>query len=62
MYFHDNPQNTIDLNFFGSDIEHDDYYLLLTNKKNDKDEIVLQVSPNGDVDYFSDIDNIKSNS
>ncbi len=55
MYFDDNDQNTINMNFFGSDIDQDDYYVLLKNRKNDKNEIVLQVSPHGQVSYFSQV-------
>jgi hypothetical protein len=55
MYFDDNDQNTTNMNFFGSDINRDDYYVLLKNKKNDKNEIVLEVSPHGSVSYFSEV-------
>ncbi|MDE3183920.1 MAG: hypothetical protein KGM16_10925 [Bacteroidota bacterium] len=55
MYFDDNDQNTTNMNFFGSDIDQDDYYVLLENKKNDKKEIVLQVTPHGSVSYFSEV-------
>ena len=55
MYFDDNDQNATNMNFFGSDIDQDDYYVLLRNKKNDKKEIVLQVTPHGSVSYFSDV-------
>lgn len=55
MYFNDNDRNTTNMNFFGSDIDQDDYYVLLKNNKNHKNEIVLQVTPHGSVSYFSDV-------
>lgn len=55
MYFDDNDQNGINMNFFGSDINQDDYYVLLRNKKNANREVVLQVTPHGSVTYFSDV-------
>ncbi|MDP4284145.1 MAG: hypothetical protein Q8891_06955 [Bacteroidota bacterium] len=55
MYFDDNDQNANNMNFFGSDIDVDDYYALLRDKKNAQKEIVLQITPTGQVSYFSDV-------
>lgn len=53
MYYDDNRQNLNDMNFFGNTLDHNDYYLLLKNNKDDKNEIVLQITRDGEVSYFS---------
>lgn len=55
MYYDDNEQNINNMNFFGNDVGQDDYYALMRNKKNINNEIVLQITPDGDVSFFSNV-------
>lgn len=56
IQYDDNELNDNDLNLFGVTLDSDGYYALMKNKSNGK-EIVLQITPQGDVSFAGNFNN-----
>ncbi|MEO9022039.1 MAG: hypothetical protein ABI237_00090 [Ginsengibacter sp.] len=55
IYYDDNGLNENDITFFGNTIGEDDYYALMKDRNDPEKEMVLQITPRGEVFYFSGV-------